>query len=67
MVTVHYECCRYRLKKNLSRARESPSQFFYRDKATNVKNAIKRIQQKALTQVILEQTADHLFLLLRVV
>lgn len=27
----HYECCRYRLKKNLSWAEESSPQVFYRD------------------------------------
>lgn len=37
----HYKCYRYRLKKNLSWARERPSQFFYRDEAINVKNARK--------------------------
>lgn len=56
----HYECYRYRLKKNLSWAKDSPPQFFYRDEAINVKNARKeRIQHKAPTRVILEETVDH--------
>lgn len=56
----HYECYSYRLKKNLSRARENPPQFFYRDEAINVKNAREeRIQHEVQTRVILEETVDH--------
>lgn len=57
----HYECYSYRLKKNLSWARENPPEFFYRDKTINVKNAREeRIQHKVPTRVILEETVDHL-------